>query len=161
MNKTFASVFALLFCLIGASSSVNAQEPVSLQSTDDGWAVMVDATGNATQEGTQLRINLDHLGLSFGQTTAEVVRVRSFKIGLAYGKPNGGWTVDRWSNSIDKPLALRAGERNLSESLSATISTEGLPSLESYWLVIAVEAVTGMQTIRCYAHNSAGRFARN
>jgi len=153
--------FGFVMVLLFASFALRADDRLSFTASDDGWAVLVNASGEATTHAPFLRVKLDSMVLQFGQTTSPSVDVRGFRIGLAYGKPNGGWTVDRWSDTITQKLTLTPGTSQSVGPVDTLVPIDGLATLANHWLVIAVEVESGGMITTCYAHNKAGILARN
>lgn len=157
----YKRMLQLMIWMLALSQVAQAQNALRFEASDDGWAIVTSATGRASQIDNFVRVELEQMKLRVGMTTTEPVSVRSYKVGLAYGKPNGGWTVDRWSEPVAQAAKLNPGESLTLNNIDTLIAIDGLPTLTNYWLVIAVEVRVGNMISLCYAHNKAGRFARN
>jgi hypothetical protein len=156
------AILITTFCwILALPLAAQAQDALRFEASDDGWAIVTSATGRASEIDNFVRVELEQMKLSVGKTTTDPVSVRSYKVGLAYGKPNGGWTVDRWSDTLAHAATLTSGQSILLNNIDTLVAVDGLPTLRNHWLVIAVEVRVGNQISLCYAHNKAGRFARN
>jgi hypothetical protein len=159
--KTVTWWLAFLTLIGGWQAAVAQPTAVSFAPSDDGWAVLSEARGTAQAVDGFVRVTLDQFALRYGQTDDPDVTVRRYKIGLAYGKSGGGWTVDRWSDPVAFSAMLKAGERIDVGASDVLIDATGLTALDNYWLVLAVEVESNRVITLCYAHNRDGRWARS
>jgi hypothetical protein len=86
----------------------------------------------------------------------KVKNILGYKVGLASSKPDGQWNVERWSELIPQNIVLSPGETILIENVQVVIPIDNLPSLEKYWLVLAVVLNHNGGQAFTYAHSSKG-----
>lgn len=152
MNYIFRFLVLLLIPLVAS-----AEQEVIFTAPQD-FAVVSTATGRASRSGPFISVVLDRYTMRANtkyRTTQKVVR---YKIGLAFTNAKGAWDVARWSEPITQNVILAPGDTKLIENVKTVIPVEGLPSLKSYWLVLAVEIDISGTIGYTYSHSNKELF---
>lgn len=150
-------LWLLLWLIVPLSAS--ADQDVTFTASNPDFAVVSTAMGKVRASGPFITVHLTRYTMRTNTNMKVPVKVRRYKIGLAYQKATSGeWDVARWSEPINQNIVLSPGETKLFENITATIPVDNLPSLNKYWLVLTVETDFNGQVGYTYAHSNKGLF---
>jgi len=136
--------------------SVSAAQNVTFSPGAADFRVLSTATGNVSSDGAFISVVLDRFTMRANGQYATPEKVLGYKVGLAFNNPSGQWDVARWSELAHKSVVLAPGDTQLVENAKFIIPVDGLPSLNGYWLVLAVETESNGTIGYTYAHSGKG-----
>lgn len=151
-------LFAALLILLSSSNCFSQQQEITFTAGDQKWAVNSTALAKVHKTGPFLNILFEKLTMRVNTDYKFApLKVLSYKVGVAYKKPDGQWDILRWSEPIKPGTLMSPGQTRLIENQKSVIPIDGIPSLSDKWLVICVETeLTNHSVGTNYSHGSPG-----